>query len=274
MNVSRNPLLACAAALTLVSAAPVAHALTYNVKMVQTNGQGALGLPDYVDAGFNGGEFTVFQNHAAPAAQAGFFDISSYSPLTSNLGNFTNDPSFQTFCVEIDEYVASPVVATLSTIGLAILGGANTNAGDFISAGTAYLYRLFARGELPNYFNGSRQQNSRMLQQAFWFLENEISNGQQGLNVLTNPYLDLLYDANNNGGSGVFGSLAGAQANNAAGGYGVYVLNMMDTNGTTHRQDQLYYNEPAQNTPEGGSGVMLMGLALGGLGFIRRVVRR
>jgi len=272
INNIKNPLLLIASVIGLCSGVTeTAQAVTYSVGLVQTNGQSSLGLPDYSQG--NGGEFTIYQNDSAPSGYQGFFDVSSYSTLTRNLGNSTNDPSFQTFCVEIDENFASPVYATINAVGQALLGGANTNAGDFISVGTAYLYRLFARGELSGYFNSNRQSNARLLQQAFWFLEDEISNGQQGLNLSTNPFLDLLYDSRNNGGSGEFGSLAAARANNAPGGYGVYVLN--NVSGTsTYRQDMLYYNQPAQSTPEGGATLILMGAAFGGLGLVRRYIRR
>ena len=237
--------------------ATTSQALTYSVNFNQTNG-----TPDYAIG--NGGEFTLSKR-----ANNSFFDISAYASTTSNVG--AASPSFQTFCIEYDENAGSPLSSTINPFGQALLGGANTNAGDYLSVGTAYLYSEFAQGTLasytysvgnPNANGNQRGLDARQLQLAFWYLEDEISNGQEGLNVGTNVYLSAV--------STLFGSLANAKADNAIGGYGVWALN--NKQGRTNAQDMLYY-KPGLNVPDGGTTLMLLGIALGSAGLVRRFLK-
>jgi len=100
---------------------------------------------------------------------------------------------FQTFCLELDESISTHnqdtnsgtfvYQWTLNASGTAIQGGRNTNAGDTISAQTAFLYTQFYNGTLSgyNYTLGSgRRTTASALQEAIWYLENELGDGSNG----------------------------------------------------------------------------------------------
>ncbi len=161
----------------------------------------------------SGGEFTVTPD-AAVAAQLG-----SYSPFTLNQGGFLG--SFQTFCVERNDYISANTTFDVTFNNITVFSG------DPVSAGAAYLYQRFATGQLNyNYQNlaifDGYSGNSRTaglfgsayyLQLAIWYLMNpNMYSGQQG-----NPFV---VEAN--------GALGGAAAALAPdnGVHGVSVLNL------------------------------------------------
>ncbi len=197
----------------------------------------------------NGGEFTI--------AGSGL-DVSGYASTTSS-GTF----SFQTFCLEANEYTFSnPGSYVVNT--LALKGGTNTQSGDAISVGTAWLYSQFATGlweiGTPVYkydVNSGRSGSAGDLQKAIWYLENENTGS-------SNAFV--------NAAAAKFGSLANAQASSTAGQFGVYVVNTFNTPtvGTGYAQDQLYYNAQGFQVPDGGASVMLLGLGLSGISLFRR----
>jgi hypothetical protein len=124
----------------------------------------------------NGGEFTL-QSDGGPGL---LLNISAYSSKTSNLK--AGAPSFQTFCVETAEFIASPmdiVVSTTSTTGSAgshAIWGGVPGTGDDLDARTAFLYTKFATGTLSgyNYTAGTdRSVSAGALQNAIWYIEGE-----------------------------------------------------------------------------------------------------
>jgi hypothetical protein len=153
-------------------------------------------------------------------------------------------------------------------------------SGDQISVGTAWLYSHFAQGTLNvppvsgfgDYFsavNPTRANEALKLQQAIWKLEGEDNTAT----TANNAY----YAAAVNQFGGVE---ANAQANASAGYLGVYVLNNWKTaaarnlwvsSGTitesAKAQDFLYFR-----VPDGGATILLLGVALAGLGALRRRV--
>jgi len=143
----------------------------------------------------NGGEFTL-------SGQGLLLSNDQYAATTRGLGN-TGSNSFQTFCIEIDEFIASPMNIWVSTQNAALTGpgshawagGKNTNDGDDLSPQTAYLYAHFARGTLTDYAYGGtvngldRTQTAGTLQKVLWYLEGEVDN-------LTNNDGGFTLDAN------------------------------------------------------------------------------
>lgn len=96
--------------------------------------------------------------------------------------------SFQSFCVEYNEHVSIPqtvyiVVSTSGPTGSqAVMGGqVSPPEGilpDPLDAKTAYLYTLFARGQLSgyNYAPGAaREASADALQNAIWYIEGETA---------------------------------------------------------------------------------------------------
>ena len=119
--------------------------------------------------GFNGGgEFTL-----APK--------SGSDPIPGNPG------PWQTFCVEINEYVVPPTDALITIDKWAIKGGKGGQdmmvgglTADTLDARTAYLYTKFLDKSLAttgyNYIVGpGRSQSANSLQNAIWVIEEEIA---------------------------------------------------------------------------------------------------
>lgn len=209
----------------------------------------AIGLGDS-GTGFNAkgafGEY-VFQPTSGPVSNIDYADVARNQGLAN---------SFQTFCLEQPESVANGNVNYVVN-DEAVIGGTNSGTpgdqgGDIISQGTAWLYSLFARGILTDYFtNPDRIVAAALLQQAIWALEDEDSAGA------ANPFY--------NSAVAQFGSVSEAKKSTPTGSYGVWVLN--NTVNRANAQDMLYY------APDGGSTVMLLGLSLTGLSLLARSKR-
>ena len=153
-------------------------------------------------------------------------------PMASNAkvsGSF-----FQTFCIEKNESFAPGANYQWTLSGEAHSGGVSgqTSPGtDPISAATAYIYTQFYFGQLANFdytLGAGRKASATQLQNAIWYLENEISS----------------LDANSQAWAWV------QQANEATDGDGfqdkwsggignVRVLTITDASGGA-RQDQLF----------------------------------
>lgn len=199
-----------------------------------------------------GGEFTFYAVDG-PATQLG-----GYAGMVT--GHFVLG-SFQTFCIEQNEWISTddnynPMYYSLDTA--ATKGGRGGPSPDPVSVGTGYLYQQFALGTLTGYDYTART-DQRTLQEAFWFLEDEISL----TTPLNNKFLALLWG----GATPLFGSDTAAKADGAE-RYGVYALNVWNVNSPrVDRQSQLFH------VPDGGTTLALLGLALAGLGAMRRGFR-
>lgn len=209
------------------------------------------------DPSFNGGEFLFRRTAGAALPNTGYIGAAQAS-----------GGGFQTFCLEMGEFLDSPVNFVVNDE--AVGGGANTivnqpagdQGGDIISLGTAWLYNQFAAGSLINYDysigTAGRRADAKVLQNAIWALEDELANPAFGVN----EYYDLAVIH--------FGSIAAAEANNASGGMGVWVLNNTEPGTGIRRQDMLYFDGVGQLVPDAGTSLVLLGLALGGMSLLPR----
>jgi len=139
----------------------------------------------YVD---NGGEFTLssdggqgllLSNAAYVPGKTCGIDVQGRSGLQTE--------GFQTFCVEVKEFVAQPMDIVLSTYFINQSNGAitgpgshavkgSTTYGDNLDARTAYLYHTFAKGQLSSYgYSSGRSTSAGLLQQVIWYIEGEQS---------------------------------------------------------------------------------------------------
>jgi hypothetical protein len=217
----------------------------------------ALGLATSASAAFiglSGTGTTVRTPGYSPNPSSGEFTFtitSGPANLTDSLGYTSatslGKNSFQTFCLELDEAVASNGNFVINSEADA--GGTNTNAGDPLGAGTAWLYSQFARGVLVNYDytpGVGRETSAGLLQEAIWGLEDEIAA------PVANPYY-------------ILGMANGGKADADVGANSVYVLNntRVTAAGTFLRQDFLIH------VPEGGSTLIVLGLSLCGLSLFR-----
>lgn len=196
------------------------------------------------------------------SGSGGEFNIAGLGTATNSLyaasalvNNKYGVQGFETFCLEMDEYVSIPGTynAVINPNNQAYGGGVNTDTGDTISVGTAYLYYLFSQGTLTgyNYTAGSdRIASAAALQNTIWALEDEgVSDPGHFTFLLTTT----------------FGDWANAKANYTSNIYGVGVLNLT-TLSDGPAQDQLV------RTPEP-STILLLGLGLIGLAGIKRKVK-
>ena len=192
----------------------------------------------------DGGEFTV----------SGFGSSLStlgYGPTTSNQAGLV--PSFQTFCLESDEFVGGDPTHFIVNDKV-VDGGSGGPSPDPISIGTAWLYSQFAAGTLTgyNYTPGAgRNGTAADLQKAIWWLEEETSGVNNAFVTAASVALGL--------------TAAQLRGDAASGQYGIYVLNTYaDANRTQKRQDFLY------SVPDGGATLALLGGALLAIGAARR----
>lgn len=232
--------------IVLTLSAVVALATSVIANQIQVGYSGSSYGPYQTGAG---GEFTF--NDVNPE---GWLDLSGYVPgKTSNFG--PRITSFQTFCIEIGESLkgyAAIYDAAISTG--AINGGVAGGNPDVVSEGTGWLYSQFARGTLGGYnYNGGRLASAAALQEAIWWLEQEINSYNAA-----NPFMQAVI--------GQFGSAAAARVD---GGwkYGVFAVNMTGLDGGI-AQDGLWYR-----VPDGGLTLALLGFALVGVGALRRKLK-
>lgn len=157
-------------------------------------------LNDYYTS--QGGEYTIYDT----ASTNLLLTNNAYASTTSNRGGYAG--SFETFCLEVDEYAASPVQIWVSKAFLdgspgshAWGGGTNAtnwwgqHSGDDLDSKTAWLYTQFATGNLNGYaydnFNPSegltRSQSAAALQYLIWTTEGESGYYVNNLYSSLNP---------------------------------------------------------------------------------------
>jgi hypothetical protein len=220
------------------------------------------------------------------ALSDGYTTVNGTTPGTANgtamnVG-FGGLVGFQTFCIEYSEHISLGGIYEAAISGGSIYGGVaggvDPDGGgplpktDPISIGTAYLYTMFATGSLTgyNYTNGGgRADSAEMLQHAFWYLEDEISLTQAQKN--SNIFLTGAIGAITLFGDGTGVGVGGAKANNNSGVYHVGALNLWNSSNGA-QQDQLIMLDPpdVKKVPDGGTTLLLLSLALGALGPLRR----
>ncbi len=115
----------------------------------------------------SGGEFTIYDTALT---------VHEYAATTS--GKATPANSFQSFCLERNEYLMPPFdFETVDMDTAAVRGGVGGGSPDPLDPKTAYLYTQFAKGVLSNYTYASgpgRAADAAQLQNAIWYVENEI----------------------------------------------------------------------------------------------------
>jgi len=122
-----------------------------------------------------GGEFTALLKDSGSGWT--FDPTQYYADSTKNeITQSGYSKSFQTFCVETDEYVNNNNDYHVELSSSAWQGGVAGPEPDPISVGTAYLYNEFAKGTLTGYTytpGSGRQTSAGQLQQMIWKLEQE-----------------------------------------------------------------------------------------------------
>ena len=160
----------------------------------------------------SGGEFTMIPNDAGAVA---LLSSAGWSPLVRN---YVAAGSFQTFCVERNEYIAPNSTYDVTLNNITVFSGMP------LTVGAAYLYQQFATGQLNyNYLDtpagtrtgdvtvGGNFQDAYYLQQAIWHYM-----GDYPVLVPGNPYEVLV--------NGLFGAAGALVPDNGA--HGVAVLNL------------------------------------------------
>lgn len=196
--------------------------------------------------------------------------------LESQLGDYalgaTSSGSYWTFCLESSEQFRSDKIYYAEGAP----GSSTTSTADPISAATAYLFEAFVTGNLSGF--GFAPADGRRLQKMIWFLEEE-SGGYTDPASQDAALWGIV--------TAEFGDLAGARSHYAGADVGVLQLTKFDGAGRdnlagTARQDQLVLWKPqfsppppppsgeGNPVPDGGTSLLLLSLALGGLGWIRR----
>lgn len=238
--------------------------------MVMANGAMALVIVPSAESYYNGSGEIVARDGVINGETGVYSEYGGNYYELAKQGN-----GFVTFCLEKYKTVQSGLNYHVELNNAAISGGNNSDpnriAGqDRISQGTAYLYALFARGNLMGYYDytpANRLSDAIALQNAIWWLEDEIS--------LTNPNDNKFIHLVNNG---MFTGDRGAKAD--YNGNSVKVMNLTGpivgpNVGKTDCQDMLVYVGGSDvHVPDGGLTVAMLGFGLAGLSAVGRRFRK
>jgi len=210
-----------------------------------------------------GGEFRL-----EPHSDGFYLSNSAYADSTRNQ---ELSGSFQTFCLEVTEYIHDDSHIKVSTTykdGTAPGSHAykgSTGTGDDLNPETAWLYTQFATGNLDGYNYGSggykslsRAQTAGSLQRLIWSLEEEGGGTDWGVDLSSYYGIDI----NNDQRQLIFiWETAYVQSGGWSGIGNVRVLQLYENSDYTgFRQDQLYL------TPVPGAFLLgLLGLGAAGM---------
>lgn len=176
--------------------------------------------------------------------------------IATPTGGLLGSTAFRTFCIEHNEFINFNTPYNYVLSNAAVMGGVAGGNPDPISLGTAWLYSQYRQGVLVNYTGNTLSQDT--LQNAFWWLENEIT-------LATPEANSYLAAARTSLASFGVSTLADLRQDAGAWNFGVYAMNLTDQNGIK-KQDQLAY----VSVPEA-SASFLLGMSLTGLlWFVRR----
>jgi len=227
-------------------------------------------------------------------ASAATYTLNLRAEAESSVGKYTADPNgeletvlsnyhikatsdggsrFWTFCLESQVRFQGDRTyhAEVSSSTDSVIGGR-----DMLSKGTAYLYEQFALGMLDTLLQDGFAYDlsgGTRLQKMIWWLEGETEGFQDA------------------GMWSLLGTTLGNTTLEDYSGSAVKVLNLtkyegaggdtLDASFGTLRQDQLvYWGRPQANiptpkpVPDGGTTLLLLGSAMGGLGLLRRLVNK
>jgi hypothetical protein len=140
-------------------------------------------------------DFDNYTNHGTfgQGGEWGIVSINGLTPPAMGSGVAYSSNVFQTFCLERNETL-SPGTYSWSLSSAAHNGGVGgaTNNADPISAATAYLFNIWWSGQLTDFggsgnsydysFGSGRVSSALQLQNALWFLEDELTSSQMDHN--------------------------------------------------------------------------------------------
>jgi hypothetical protein len=253
---NRNKLIMTGVAWALVTAGLVASAAADDTVKIYTNS-----YSDYISQlGAYAGEFTAITGNYSSATSTSKLTALGYV-VGKTISTAGGEYGFDTFCLQQTVDVNNGHTEYYEETNALHPDGPN------LTVGAAWLYSQFATGALPSADYTSATVAAE-IQNAIWFLQGEtMYNGYTSSN---DPFLSTNI-------IGKFGSFTSAEAADSLGGYGVEVmaLNTGNYGSGTALQDQLILTGPGNNgggthLPDGGMTVGLLGMALAGLGLVKR----